>query len=349
MFVLLAFEAGLSMWTVRQRFEYKWKATMIVSVLVAIISPIASVLCIIKLPYNRVYSRIIGERSVFLLVYFILIFHIFRQAKCKINCKYWKYALVFNLPLIPHYLSQHILNHTDQIMIANMVGNSAAGIYSVAYYGSSAIKIFWTSINASLIPWTYEKCEKGDYQRLKEVSEVLILSFAFICVLFMFLAPEVMKILSPNEYHAGIYVIPPVVSGLFFSVMYFIFANVIYYFKQPKYVMVGSVLAAILNIVLNYYFIPKYGYIAAGYTTLISYAFQTVMNYWAMRKVMGRNIYNTKFLIFISVVIILTGLMLSLVYSNMVLRIILLAVTIACSVLYLHRNKDVFIQLYKRK
>jgi len=158
-----------------------------------------------------------------------------------------------------------------------------------------------------------------------------------------------MKILSPNEYHAGIYVIPPVVSGLFFSVMYFIFANVIYYFKQPKYVMVGSVLAAILNIVLNYYFIPKYGYIAAGYTTLISYAFQTVMNYWAMRKVMGRNIYNTKFLIFISVVIILTGLMLSLVYSNMVLRIILLAVTIACSVLYLHRNKDVFIQLYKRK
>ena len=49
------------------------------------------------------------------------------------SAKFWKHALMFNLPLIPHYLSQTILNSADRIMISSLVGASEAGIYSLAY------------------------------------------------------------------------------------------------------------------------------------------------------------------------------------------------------------------------
>ena len=41
---------------------------------------------------------------------------------------YWRFALAFNIPLIPHYLSSQILNQADRIMIGNMIGKGEAAI-----------------------------------------------------------------------------------------------------------------------------------------------------------------------------------------------------------------------------
>ena len=251
MFILLMFEAALSLWTVRQRFEYKWKLTTAVSLSLAVLAPTVGILSVMLLPKYHVYGRIAGERTVFLLVYLFFVVYHAKHANFRISTKFWKYALKFNLPLIPHYLSLHILNHMDRIMIASIIDDAAAGIYSVAYSGAAVIKMFWQSLNASLIPWTYEKCEKKDYKRINDVTIVLVFTYAMLCIIFMFLAPEIMRILAPKSYHEGIYIIPSVVAGVYFSALYYIFANVVYYYKKPKYVMYASVTAAILNIILN--------------------------------------------------------------------------------------------------
>ena len=55
------------------------------------------------------------------------------NGKKYIQKKYWKYALAFNIPLIPHYLSNYVLSQSDRVMIGKMVGNDKAALYSVAY------------------------------------------------------------------------------------------------------------------------------------------------------------------------------------------------------------------------
>lgn len=52
---------------------------------------------------------------------------------------------------------------------------------------------------------------------------------------------------------------------------YALFVNIEFYFEKTKYVMYVSVLGAALNVFLNWVFITKYGYIAAGYTTVFCY------------------------------------------------------------------------------
>lgn len=349
MVILLTFEEALSIWSVRQRFEYKYKALALVTVALAVVSPLIGIFVVLKFPGNKVVSRVLGERTVFLLAYLFASLYLCVRANGKLKLKYWKYAFLFNAPLIPHYLSLHILNHMDRIQIEWIIGASAAGIYSVAYSGASVVKIVWQSVNASLIPWTYEKCREEKFEQLASMTKVLMLGYGLICVGFMFLAPEIMKLLAPSSYHEGINVIPSVIAGVFFSAQYYIFANVIYYYKKPKYVMVGSVVSSVLNVILNAIAIPVFGFVAAGYTTMVSYIIQSVIDYLAMRKLMKKTIYDMKFILSISFVIIACAILLSFIYDIILVRICLFVAFICYVVYYAHSNLSAILSIMKKK
>lgn len=347
MFILLTFEESLSMWTVKQRFSFEYKAAAVVTIIIAVGSPISGICSILFLKRNPVYAQLFGTKLVFLAFYIGIFALLAYKAKGRVKLEYWKYAFKFNFPLIPHYLSLHILNHMDRIMIGAMVDKAHAGIYAVAYSGASIVKIFWQSINASLIPWTYEKCETKDYKSLNQIVKLLLLGFALLCVVFMFLAPEVMMILAPASYHKGIYVIPSVTAGVYFSSVYYIFANVVYYYKKPKYVMIGSVVSAGLNVLLNSLLIPKYGFIAAGYTTMVSYIIQALIDYYAMKKVVKEEIYETGFLVRTSFVVVFFAIFLSLIYQYTLLRLglFLLCMVLICGWCLI--NKKVIMQVVR--
>ena len=77
------------------------------------------------------------------------------------------------------------------------------------------------------------------------------------------MAPEVISFMAPNRVLRAIWIIPPVASSVFFMFLYNLFANIEFYFEENKFIMVASVLGALLNIGLNYYLIPLFGYIVA--------------------------------------------------------------------------------------
>lgn len=87
----------------------------------------------------------------------------------------------------------------------------------------------------------------------------------------MLIGPEVIGILASPEYAEAVYCIPPVAASIFFTYLYTLFINVEFYFEKTQYSMIVSVLGAALNILLNYLLVPRFGYVAAGYTTLVCY------------------------------------------------------------------------------
>lgn len=349
LFILQAFESALDMWSTRQRFEYRYKALAAVTISIAVVSPVCGILAILMFPENAVTANLVASRSVFLAVYLGLLGILIYKARGRIKLLYWKYALKFNLPLIPHYLSLHILNHMDRIQIAMIAGEASAGIYSLAYSGAAVVKLFWTAINASLIPWTYEQCEKKRFKRLGELTQQLVFGYAIICLMVMFLAPEIIATLAPSSYHEGIYVIPSVIIGVYFSALYFIFANVVYYYKKPKYVLIGSCCSALANIVLNAMLIPLFGYLAAGYTTMISYLLQVLIDYVAMRRVVSEKIYDMRYIVGISAFVMAAGITLNFIYGYTLIRYVLLAIVLVLLAAYIKKNKDTFITLFKER
>ena len=84
--------------------------------------------------------------------------------------------------------------------------------------------------------------------------------------------------------------------------------------------MYASVTTVVLNFVLGYVLISNFGYLAAGYSMLICYLLQATLDYLAMRKVVGQNVYNMKYIGVLSLAVILTAVFSNLLYDMIIVR-----------------------------
>ena len=128
----LLFVPAFRFWSAKERYEYKYRKLVIISVLMAVLAPILGIPAVILLE-QKGYAKIVTSVLAQVIFAFGLYISNFKKGKAFFAKDYWKYALAFNLPLIPHYLSSTILNQCDRIMIDRMCGTDKAGIYGLAY------------------------------------------------------------------------------------------------------------------------------------------------------------------------------------------------------------------------
>lgn len=285
MFAMMWSTIAFNFWSAKERVDYKYKKLVMLTIAVTIAKPTLGILSIVYTPVYKAEARIISLAVVEMLAYTGLFISLMRRGKVFYHKEYWKYALNFNIPLIPHYLSKTILNHSDRIMIKTMIGAGAAGIYSLAYSISTMLTILNTSVANSLTPWMYKCIKKGDIKRIKNITYILLLIIAGINLLLIAVAPEAVAIFAPKSYGEAIYVIPPVTMAVFFQFLYSLFANFEFYYEKTKWIMYGSLISATLNVVLNAIFIPEIGYIAAAYTTLFCYLVYSFLHGFFMYRI----------------------------------------------------------------
>lgn len=184
-------------------------------------------------------------------------------------------------------------------MIDHICGTSFAGIYSLTYNIGQIILIVIASINGSLVPWMYKKLKSGEYHSIAVTSNMLCILLGLMSAIVMLLAPEVVFIMGGSEYMPAKWCIPPVVMGTYFTFCYGLFSTVEFYIGKTSYVAVASFVGAVLNVILNLLFIPKYGFIAAAYTTEMCYLVFMVLHYFFMKKMTKERIFNIKKMIVI--------------------------------------------------
>lgn len=341
MFLQILFTPPLLFWSTQQRFMYKYKALVIVTLTVAVLNPIVGLIMVIG-AQDKGFARIFSSAIVGIVVGAFFMVYNFVKGRVFFQKQYWRFALKFNLPLIPHYLSMIVLGQADRIMIGQYYGQSQIAIYGLAYSLSLVMNIITQSINSSFVPWTYRQCKQGKYKDIGKVSDILLFVIGVCCLLPSVFAPELMAILGPAEYAEGAYLVAPISMSVFFTFLYGLFGNIEFYFEKSKFVMIASVSGAVLNIILNSIFIPMFGYQAAAYTTLICYIAFSIAHYIFMKKTCREQgitepIYNIKRIIIISIVLFIVshGVMFS--YEFPLLRIGIIG--IICAIVWMNRNK----------
>lgn len=287
MLVMIWATAAFNFWAAEQRVMYSYRRLVALTLLVSVAKPAVGIFFVIH-AQDKVTARILGLALVELVGYTGLFVIQMVRGGVFYSGKFWRYALLFNLPLVPHYLSQTVLSSVDRIMIRDMVGKSEAGIYNLAYQISLLMTLFNTALSQTLSPWIYQKIKAG---RAKDVSQVSFMAMGLIAganLLLMLLAPEAVAVFAPKAYYNAIYVIPPVSMSVFFMFSYDLFAKFEFYFEKRSFIMVASVTGALLNLVTNYIFIQIYSYYAAGYTTLFCYLVYAAGHYLMMNRVCDR-------------------------------------------------------------
>ena len=330
MFVEMAVTPALSFWSGRQRFEYKYRKLVIVTLCKSIVNPVLG-LIMVSLAEDKATARILSVVIVEVCFCGVIMIYQFLKGKCGIDKKYWKFALGMAIPLLPHYLSGMILNKGDQIMISKMVSTSAVAFYSVAYNIGMLVQIFTNAISNSFTPWIYQRIKADKYEKIPETINFLMLLVAAISLGLMLLSPELVLLFGSSGYASAAYVIPPVAASVFFIFLYNILATPQFYFEKTSFLMVSSILAAVVNLGLNYIFIKQYGYVAAGYTTLVCYVLYSIGHAIISRKVMkefipGKILFDYKCVVGLSVLVIFAGIGCNFLFDYKIVRYGLLVI-----------------------
>ena len=339
MFIVFIFQPAYEFWMAQQRYEYKYKLPAIIAIAYAIISSGISIIAVILLQNTDLN---LGEVKVYcsniVIICFGLGFIIFfiKKGLHKPTLKYWKYILPLAIPLVFHSLSKYILDVSDRIMISNMVGLDATGVYSTIYTISSMTTILWNAINASLVPYMFENL-KNKFMAKKKIGATLfyiIIFYGIFSILITLIAPEIIRILTNTEYADAAYLVPPIAAGIYLTCVYSICGNVLAFEKKTYLIMIPTIIAAIVNIILNYIFINIFGMIAAAYTTLACYIILSVLCFVFVKITYKTDILNPMITFVISFITIVVCLTCELLYQFPLVRFSIIATMVLLTIIF---------------
>lgn len=348
----IVFSTSTLLWMGKNRFEFKYKSVVAVTMTISVIAPIFAYILVVSTE-EKGYARILGYSAINIIAGIIFFTINMVHGKKLYNREFWKYALNFNIPLLVYYLSQAIFNQSDRIMISHIKGTSDAAMYGVAYNLAMILTFVLNAINGSYVPWMYEKIKKNRGQENKSVSIILVILMGLLILFVIWFAPEIISIMAGEQYEAAVYVVAPVAMSLLLLFYCQLFINIEFYYEEKKMLVYGSVGSAVLNIVLNRIFIPMFGFVAAGYTTLVSYIVFAVSNYCTMKNVLHKrklqdNMYNYKALVWVFVLFMICGFLGAVLYKLLVLRVLITGVVLVIIIMCRDKFKNALQVLKKR-
>lgn len=329
MFAQYYFNQALALWTVRERFFYRYRALAAVTLASAVASSAIGVAAVC-LAEDKVLARVASLALVSVIVGAGVYAGLLRRSRRLVRLEYWRYALRLDLPLIPHYLSMTVLGSSDRILIERICGAAYTAFYSVSYNVAAVLNLLVSSINSSYIPWFYQKMAKGEHGDISRASTALVMAVGACSLLPALLGPEIVLLLGSEAYMEGVWVMPAVSASVFFSFLYSLFSNYELFYEESRVIMAASLFAAVLNVVLNVAFLPVFGFTAAGYTTLACYVALSVLHYLGARRVSrlkgdGSLPFDTKAIAAASLALLALSVGVAFTYYNTAVRYALLA------------------------
>lgn len=267
-------------------FEFKAKENAVLSVFVAASSITLSVYLVRNFPadHNH-FGKIVGDTLVYLIVGLFFTFRMLYKREI-VNRSYWKFAIIVSLPLVFHSLSGIVLSQSDRVMLQGMTNNSEVGIYSLAYSFSNVVFVCWSALNNTWAPFYYDYIKNRDTESIHKHSKSYLELFTILCIGFMLLAPEVFKVFAGKPFWRGDFLIPIFTFGNFMIFLYSFAINHETYFKRTKLIALGSLAAAVINILLNLMLIRMMGSTGAALATAFSYIMLFLFHHLCCVKIM---------------------------------------------------------------
>jgi len=300
-------EIFYSIWKVRYAFQLFTKVSLLQTLAKLGLSFILILLFTKYALGTAAQGRIAGITLVDLILGGALIFIALRSGKGWFNRSHWKYALAFSIPLIPHTISGILLSQFDRILIGQMLGVADTGSYSFAYQLSEPIRYLWLATNAAWVPWFFEKMTDSQYERITHRAQQYLYVFASITAAAMIVLPIAIRFVTPSSYLSGLKIVPLVIASGYMTFLYSLYVNVEFFEKKTIFISIGTILAAVTNILINIFLLPGYGIVAAGWAALIAYLFQFLFHFGVVMFVLKQTKLYSPRSVFITSIGILAG------------------------------------------
>lgn len=203
----------------------------------------------------------------------------------RFDAKLLKPLLTIAMPLLPNFLIYWVFNSCDKVMITNMIGIGAAGIYSVGSKLGHCSQLIYTAFAGGWQYFAFSTMREDNQVKSNSlVFEYLgIISFvttAFVCAW----SYPIFKFFFTEQYLSGHIVAPYLFLAPLLQMLFQIAANQFLVIKKTWPNMLILFAGAFVNIAINYFLIPVLGIEGASLATLLGYAISDVICIYVLRK-----------------------------------------------------------------
>ncbi len=315
---------GLSLFRAREE-SLKFALLQSISLFVTIYFSIYFVVLKNQGAVGKLKGHLYGSVLLLLMVLIFLVKHM----KPAFNMTIIRNSLALGLPLVPHMLAGWIINLSDRLILQYYSDISEVGLYSVGVKIASVLQMIVLSFNSAWSPFMFSllKKEENAKEQIAKLSTIYAAAVLFLAVALSIFSKEVIFLMTEKSFHHSYTVVPLIAYSYVFYGMYLMLTNQFFYAKKTLFLpfITGSV--AVINIILNFLFIPQYGMIGASTATLLSFIFYGFVTYFYSTKVIPIN-YEVKriFILFVSSICCLVpGLLLNFgLYTNLAIKLLIL-------------------------
>ncbi len=215
--------------------------------------------------------------------------------------------LRYSLPLIPNAISWFVINFSDKVIIVNMLGQAAQGIYATAYKIPNMFNMFYQAFNLAWTESASRNANKSGQERYysKMFAELFKLLSGGLLLLIAF-SQFAFKILVRGEsYFEAVNYMPLLIVSTYLSCLAAFYGSIYVVCKESRKAGITSFVAAVVNLVVHFALINYIGLHAAVISTFISFLVLTLYRAYDINKHYYKIKYNYRMIGFVVIVTIL--------------------------------------------
>jgi len=193
--------------------------------------------------------------------------------------------LTYGMPIMIGGLAYTTNENLDKLLLGDMIGKDQMGIYAACYKLGVFMTLYITAFKLGAEPYFFNQSDKVN---AKDNYSKILTWFTIIGAFFMLLVVVYIDFLASfiiaDEYFGALAIVPIILLA---NLLLGVYNNLSVWYKltdKTKYGMYFSVFGAIITIVLNIIFIPKFGFMASAWATLIAYGSMTLISYFYGKK-----------------------------------------------------------------
>jgi O-antigen/teichoic acid export membrane protein len=247
-----------------------------------------TVFCLVVINFGW-YSQVIGLMVSGVIFSIIGLWYMYKRGYLtfEFDIEKIKSVLQISVPLIPHVLGGLVIAMSDRFFIEKMVSVEAVGLYAVGYSFGMMLRLFTDAFIKAWSPWFYKNiAEPTEKKKIKIVkyTYLFILCLFVLTVLVAIVANIIMPYFVDEKFLGARIYIFWIALGYAVRGIYQIFFPYLVHINRTSFLAVSSVIAAIVNLLLNYILISIYGAIGAAYATIGAFAISAILVFWYQQK-----------------------------------------------------------------
>ena len=293
--------------------------------------------------YGMLTATLLG--NLICALYIIIRKKIYKSISIKANnTTVLKKILKYSIHLVPNMISWWVVNASDRTIISSVLGIEKNGIFSAGSKFSVVVTTLYSVFNLTWTESASLNIEAED-KFFSKMFDFNLRFFGSLCLGIIAFLPFVFGLLINEKFGEAYYQIPILLIGAIFNVIVSFLGSIYVAKKITKEIAKTSILAAVINVVVNILTIKWLGLYAASISTVVAYLSMAIYRFIDSRKYVKISL-NYKFLISILIMFAIT---IVAYYVRNIMICALIAVVVVIYTIFINRKNVKFVMNMVRK